>query len=139
MNEDDVEVRLDDILSALDELFDINESVPILVEGKKDIDALRSLGIKGVIISYNRGKTIMNTCEELALKYAEIIILTDWDRKGGILARELKRCLESSGVRPNSEYRARLAYLCKKEIKDVESLARYIRTLSGKAKRQTLR
>lgn len=35
----------------------MNESVPIIVEGEKDVDALRSLGMEGEILTIHSGKS----------------------------------------------------------------------------------
>ena len=134
MSESELKEQLEELRNAIDELIELNKTTPVIVEGKKDVESLRSLGIEGEIINYNSGKSIIATCESVAEKYNEIIILTDWDRKGGTLARELKRCLESLGIRTNTDIRARLAVLCRKDIKDVESLNRHFMSLSEKAR-----
>ena len=134
MGESEIKELLEDLRKTVDELIELNKTTPVIVEGKKDVESLRSLGIIREIINFNSGKSIVETCESIAEKYGSVIILTDWDRKGGTLARELKRCLQSVGVRVNTDIRARLAMLCKKDIKDVESLHRHMGALSEKAR-----
>jgi 5S rRNA maturation endonuclease (ribonuclease M5) len=132
MNEREAGEQLEELLDLLDDLAEQNQTVPIIVEGNKDIAALRSLGLSGFIIKINTGKTILETCEALAESRKDVIILTDWDRKGGMLARQLKDAFESAGARPNLEFRAKLAILCKKDIKDVESLPTFLVTLKNR-------
>ncbi|MDX1534551.1 MAG: hypothetical protein R3291_02910, partial [Thermoplasmata archaeon] len=60
-----------------------------------------------------------------------VLILTDWDRRGGQLSRLLREALAANDVRANTEIRARLARLCKKEVKDVEGLGRLVGRIRG--------
>jgi 5S rRNA maturation endonuclease (ribonuclease M5) len=126
------EERLEELTELIDELRMRNETAPILVEGDKDIRSLRALGIEGEILSINTGSSIFNFCEELSRKYSEVVILTDWDRKGGHLCRVLKEDLESNDVKYDDRIRARLAYLSRRDVKDVEGLAKLIENLRRK-------
>lgn len=107
---------------TLHEIADLNKKIPIIVEGEKDKAALRQIGMAGEIIVINCGFSIEILCEVVSRKYNEVIILTDWDKKGGVLARKLKDLLTANGTKYNDVLRARIASSCKKEIKDVESL-----------------
>ncbi len=118
-----------------DELDDASRMMPIIVEGLKDRMALRSLNVNGYVVILNDGESILNTCEKLAKKWGAAIIFTDWDQKGGQLARSLMDSLAICGVSYDTEYRANISRLVKKDIKDVESLPALIqrlRILSGK-------
>lgn len=117
------------ILELLQELEDLSEDTPVVVEGKKDIAALWSLGIRKNVVSLGRGLTVFAFCEKLAQESGSAIVLTDWDRKGGKLARMLKDAFEANGVKVNTDIRAKLVLLTKKDIKDIESLPTYIRRL----------
>ena len=125
-------ISLEEILDELDEASKI---MPIIVEGLKDRMALRSLNINGYVVILNDGESVLNTCEKLARKWGAAIIFTDWDHKGGQLARSLMESLAISGISCDTEYRASISRLVKKDIKDVEGLPKLIqrlRTLSGK-------
>ena len=113
------------ILEVVDELEHMNDEAPIVVEGLKDVEALKRMGIKRNVVSLGKGLTVFAFCERLALRSGYAIILTDWDRKGGRLARMLKDALEANGVKANLDLRARLVLLAKKDIKDIESLPKY--------------
>ena len=101
------------------------QGAAVIVEGRRDLQALRALGLPGPVIMASR-RPALDLAEEAARSYAQIILLTDWDRKGDEMCRTIERHLRSMGSRPDGEIRSRLRKLVKKEIKDVESLSQYI-------------
>ena len=121
--------RLAEVQQVLDELANraLNGAI-ILVEGKRDREALDLLGIKGEIIMTSQ-KTLFNLCEELARSGGDIIILTDWDERGEEVARQVQMFLEADGVRPDTTIRATIKPLVRKEINDVENLHKYMERL----------
>lgn len=129
----DLRELVESLTVALDDLADANRTAPILVEGENDVKALRTLGVQGDIIPLNRGTTVLSTCEAVAARAREAIVLTDWDARGGRLGRLLREGLAANGVRANTDLRARITVLCRKDIKDVESLPRYLERLSREA------
>lgn len=130
----DPKETLESLCEIMDELDKASRIMPIIVEGLKDRMALRSLGVNGHIIVMNDGNSILSTCENLAKEWSAAIIFTDWDQKGGELAHALEDSLHSCGVSYDSEYRASVSMLVKKDVKDVESLPalfRRLRVLTG--------
>ena len=123
------EERLDQILRVLEELEALSEEMPVIVEGLRDVEALQLLGVKKNIVSLSKGMSIFAFCESLSKEWNSVLILTDWDRKGGRLARKLREALMANGAKPVETVRTRLAYLVKKEVKDIESLPTYLRRL----------
>jgi len=115
----------EDLDRVLDDLIEKNRTAPIIVEGAYDRRALEQLGVLGDIRVLNRGNSVLALCETIAREYREAIILTDWDVRGGRIARHLRDALTASGVRYDDALRARLTILCRKDIKDVESLSRF--------------
>ncbi len=115
----------EDLERVLEDLIEKNRSVPVIVEGEYDRRALHELGVVGEIRVLNRGNSILALCEDLSRHHREAIILTDWDVRGGRLARNLRDALTANGIRYDDELRARLTILCRKDIKDVESLHRF--------------
>lgn len=103
----------------------------ILVEGKKDINALRSLGIVHIIIPVNKGLNTFDLVEMISrgevgemggpLK-GRIIILTDWDRKGGFLASRARKACLHLDVPFELDHRKEIAFLLSKWIHDIESI-----------------
>ncbi len=72
------------------------QGVPITVEGIKDITALRGLGLVGPIHALS-GHNIVSLADALA-DSKTLLILFDFDRRGGQLTRQLSAQLEGRGV-----------------------------------------
>ncbi|MDW7731407.1 MAG: hypothetical protein SCH66_03135 [Methanolobus sp.] len=120
--------RLENIEEIIDELLQLaEEGTVIIVEGKRDVRSLNSLGIKGHL-EIATHHPISNFCEEIVNRNSgkNIIILTDWDRRGNILMSNLTKHFHSLGVNPDVRIRERLMSIVQKEIKDVESLHTYV-------------
>ena len=118
--------RLAEVQQVIDELANrALNGATILVEGKRDREALDLLGIKGEIIMTSQ-KTVFNLCEELARSGGDIIIMTDWDERGEEVARQVQIFLEADGVRADTTIRATIKPLVRKEINDVENLHKYM-------------
>lgn len=114
---------LEELLAALIEAS--GQGAATIVEGRRDLLALRALGLVGPVIMASR-RSALELAEDAARSYREIIILTDWDRKGDEMARIIEQHLWSVGSRPDGEIRSRIKKLVRKEIKDVESLNHYM-------------
>jgi 5S rRNA maturation endonuclease (ribonuclease M5) len=127
----DYKKTLEDLEKILVDLQEENKKIPIIVEGEKDIVALRKLGIDGKIISVNLGVSLTNFCDKLADEFKDIIILTDWDRRGGYLCHTIKRNLEGR-VNCNIHYRELFARNAM--IRTVEGLPSWIETIKDKLK-----
>lgn len=123
------EERLEELEKVLSELQELSENTPVIVEGLRDIAALRRMGITENVISLAKGSSIFTFSEKLARTADRAVILTDWDRKGGQLARMLREALMANGVTFNDKIRTKLVILSKKEIKDIESLPTFIERL----------
>jgi 5S rRNA maturation endonuclease (ribonuclease M5) len=88
--------KMADVIAAIIELS--SNGIPILVEGKRDEEALKELGIKGSIIRVRQyRKKIFELGEELS-SYRSVIVLTDFDKEGEVLAVEIERQLHLWGV-----------------------------------------
>ncbi|MCI0496898.1 MAG: topoisomerase [Thermoplasmata archaeon] len=114
--------RLEALLRVLDDLVEASRSSPVLVEGDRDVVALRSLGVEGEVLVINRGVSLVQLADEVARHHRAVVLLTDWDRKGGILARRLRELLEILSVRVDIDIRRRLARLSHGEVRTVEAL-----------------
>ena len=122
-----------DLRRALEDLAEKNHQAPIIVEGEYDKRSLRALGVTGDIQMINRGSTIFGLCESIAASHRAAIILTDWDVRGGRLARQLRDALSANSVRYDEEIRARLTRMCRKDITDVESLHAFVERVAEHA------
>ena len=124
------QIRLDAFNRILDSLNDLDS--PVVVEGHSDTLALRSLGYHGSVIELNDGKSVLSTVEKLAQKLGTsgiFVIMTDWDRTGGRLAKQLKEYGESSDLVPNLRIRRDLSVICSKDITCIEELPTMIKSL----------
>ena len=131
-----LEKRLEKVEKIIESLKILNQDYPVIVEGKKDEHTLRSLGLNGTIIKIVG--PISKLCEQISKEYKKVILLTDWDKKGGSICRNLKNYLNANSVKYDDRVRAEIALLCKKEIKDVESLFTYIKNLRRKCRKRNL-
>jgi dTMP kinase len=104
----------------------------------RDVAALKKMGITKNVMPLNKGKSVFSFCEDLSKIANAAIVLTDWDRRGGQLARMLKEGLVANGVRVNDRVRTQIVILSKKEIKDMESMPTFIERLKAMAVSQRL-
>lgn len=86
------------VIKQIFETLESNDIVPIIVEGRMDVVALRKIGFRGKIIHLPKNQTIVSFSHSLSI-YDSVILLMDWDRKGKRLTSLLSRSLESEGVR----------------------------------------
>jgi len=110
------------------------KGTPIMVEGKKDVDALRALGVEGTLISVKTGgKSFLAAVSEIEqMGTSEVILFLDFDRRGKEGTKRLKQSLERAKIKPNTKFWRALSVLVGKEIQCVESLTAYLRTLHTK-------
>lgn len=118
--------KLEELILGLQTLA--GKGAIIVVEGRKDVDSLRLLGINGEIKLASQ-TPLLEFTEMLSKSGEEIILLTDWDKKGGIVARKIIQHLLFYGIMPNIEFRSKIRALVKKRIKDVEGLNNYVNKL----------
>jgi 5S rRNA maturation endonuclease (ribonuclease M5) len=123
---------LEKLERVIHELAEESARTPIIVEGRNDREALRKLGIGGEVFVVNGHHTIFEMCEEISRKHKRVIVLTDWDRKGGQICHSLLQGFQSNGVKVDEYVRATLSSLSAGEIKDVESLPNLIERLRSK-------
>jgi 5S rRNA maturation endonuclease (ribonuclease M5) len=115
---------------VLDNLTEVNASVPIIVEGKRDVSALRKLGVDGEIITLHRGINLYEFCADISQRFQKVILLLDWDEKGTHLTDTVSSHLRGH-CEEFSNFRAILRLLCQKEIRDIEGLPKLLKRLEG--------
>ncbi|MEM2914243.1 MAG: hypothetical protein QXH91_02410 [Candidatus Bathyarchaeia archaeon] len=109
------------------------EGAIILVEGLKDAKALRRIGITGKIsCTKNIRIPLYDYLQEYVNSKNEIIVLTDFDRRGVQLASKMTNYLEKSGKPVNIKFWLELRGFITRDIKDVEGLASYVKTIQRK-------
>jgi 5S rRNA maturation endonuclease (ribonuclease M5) len=124
------------ILNALAE--ESAKGKPIIAEGKKDVDALRALGVVGVVLTVKTGgKSFLDAVSEIEqMGASEVIFFLDFDRRGKEGTKRLKQSLERAKIKPNVKFWRELSALVGKEIQCVESLTAYLKTLRTKVSAQ---
>ena len=125
----DYKESLEKLEKIILELREANKTIPIIVEGEKDVEALHKLGINGMIISINKGFSLTDFCDKIADEFKEAIILTDWDRRGGYLCHTIKKNLEG---RVNCNIYYREVFAKNSMIRTIEGLPSWIETIKGK-------
>ncbi|NIM44296.1 MAG: toprim domain-containing protein, partial [Nitrososphaeria archaeon] len=121
--------RLLDKLAA-----DVSRGTPVIVEGKKDARALKELGVAGdIIYAKTSGKTFLDVLGEVEKREKnEVILLMDFDRRGKRWTRRLAKHLERMKIKPNLVFWRGLSSLVGGDVKDIEGLSTYFRTLETK-------
>ncbi|HEX9816646.1 MAG TPA: topoisomerase [Candidatus Thermoplasmatota archaeon] len=107
-----------------------NFHTPVLVEGLRDEQALRRLGLEGEIIIYNSGQTLGATADALARTHKRLILLLDWDRTGGHL---VKRFLEHVHAQLELDLTYRKEFSIVSQVKSVEDLPAAVRLIEDRA------
>jgi len=110
----------------------------IIVEGKKDVEALRVLGVEGAVLTVKTGgKSFLGVVSEIEqMGASEVILFLDFDRRGKEGTKRLKQSLERAKIKPNTKLWRALSALVGKEIQCVESLTAYLNTLRAKVSAQ---
>jgi 5S rRNA maturation endonuclease (ribonuclease M5) len=122
--------RAERLKSVVEALYEINKNIPIIVEGKKDVTALRRLGLVGEIITLHNGKNLYDFCVDIEEKFHRVIILLDWDKKGDNLNKALTENLKGYWEEFSS-FREIIKLLCQKDINDIEGIPKLLRRLEG--------
>lgn len=115
----------------MEELQDCAEQgMPLLIEGKKDEEALRELGINGNFIKVSGTPLkLFEIAEKATASSSKIIILTDFDKKGNLLARKLSEDIQRLGYNPDLQIRRKIMGITRRYIKDIEGLPRHLQQL----------
>ncbi len=126
------EEKIQRIIAALTE--ESAKGKPIIVEGKKDAQALRELGVNGKILTVKTGgkSFIEATAEIEKLGAREVILLLDFDRRGKEGTERLQQNLERAKIKANTRFWRELQALVGREIQCIESLTSYLKTLQEK-------
>jgi len=130
--------RLEKIQKVLDKLSILARDHTILIEGHKDKRALDSLGVIASDIFFVQADGgPMKAAEYVFGNSKKAVILTDWDKKGELIAYELSVQLKDMGIEVDTSIRSELIDLCICYIKDVESLDSLVKRLHNKVRGPT--
>ena len=92
----------------------------VIVEGRRDVAALKTLGVRKVLCLNHR--PIYKVAEDAAAKSRKVIILTDLDREGKKIYGKIKTQLQALGVEVDNYFREFL--LRKTKLRQIEGLRR---------------
>lgn len=98
-----------------------------VVEGKKDIASLNSLGFQKVYQIHQTGVSLSERIEEIVSHIARkdvVCILTDFDKKGKQLYLIIKKEMQALGVRLDSSFRN----ILRSHISHIEGLKSFVET-----------
>jgi len=103
------------------------EGCSILVEGPRDARALRRLGCRGNVVTVSsvvrRGNVVFG-------EDRKVVILTDLDREGAVLASRYVRRLSHEGLKTSLHERQRLKSASRGVFLHIENLSRFARESS---------
>ena len=96
----------------------------IVVEGKRDEDALKKLGYTGKICQFHSFKGLIKFADNMP-KYKNLVLLLDSDRKGRYLTKRIISQLQHR-MTIDLSYRKELTAITKGRVKNVEDLTMYV-------------
>lgn len=116
--------RLEKLRELREFVNQINSESPtdslILVEGKRDLEALSYLGCSGNIRVYHNYKNIVNLVDNFRNKYKKLILLLDLDNSGETMTRKISMLLNQRYI--DNYYRYRILKITQGKIRTVEEL-----------------
>jgi len=135
-----LEKRTEKILQLLEKLEkESAKGIPIIVEGKNDVNALQRLNVKGdIILAKTSGKSLLDVLSEIErTEKREVVLLMDFDKRGREWTKRLTQHLERMRIKPNSIFWRELLGLVGRDVKDIEGLATYMETVRKKCRGQS--
>ena len=94
----------------------------VLVEGKRDAEAVRGLGYRGGLATVSSVGRLGAAAFAPARK---VVILTDLDREGRTLASRYIKLLSHEGIRTSLSERRRLRVSSRGTFRHIENLSRF--------------
>ena len=110
--------------------------VPIVVEGRRDREALSKLAVQGVILSLKGAGQSKSHFLDSLHEFRDIILLTDFDAKGIELRQWLYQELTTRGIRAEDLTWRRIKSLAGTEVRSVEELPTFLRSMEAKSRGQ---
>lgn len=104
------------------------KGIPIIVEGRKDLSALRKLGVDGSVVCIKSSAKVLTDILD-DMKGEEVTLFVDFDESGVSLAKDITRYLEGRGVKVDSVFWREVRSLVRKDVKDVEGVPSYLEKL----------
>jgi 5S rRNA maturation endonuclease (ribonuclease M5) len=104
--------------------YEAEKGAVIVVEGPRDRESLRSMGISGKILCLQSSRRNTLGFAEQLEDERSVIVLMDFDREGVFLANRLSRVLNSRKTHSNLVLWRELRALTRSELRSIEELPR---------------
>jgi len=117
---DEVKANVSDLVRDLNHLSEAGWSV--LVEGQRDATALKKIGFRGTIASVF---SVKRSGMKAFAGSKKVVILTDLDREGAVLASRYVKMLTHEGMQVSLAERRRLKHASHGVFLHVENLSRF--------------
>ncbi|MGA3404864.1 MAG: toprim domain-containing protein [Candidatus Bathyarchaeia archaeon] len=126
-------VRLERFRQLIERVaFESSNGSTIIVEGQKDRESLRKMGITGPIECLQSSRQSPVGFVESLGDAKRIIVLTDFDREGISLAKKLSRTLIAHSLHVNLVLWKNLRELTRSDVRSIEELPKYLERLQNK-------
>jgi len=133
-------VRLERFQQLIDQVaYESANGSTIIVEGQKDRESLRRIGVTGPIYCIQSSRQNALGFVETLSHEKRILILTDFDREGISLAKKLTRNLNAHKVHVNLVLWKSLRELTRSHVRSIEELPKYLERLRNEANNPTRR
>src|SRR6188472_3134755 len=99
----------------------------ILVEGKRDLEALSYLGCSGNIQIYHNYKGIVDLADNFRIRYKKLILLLDLDDTGKIMTRKISHLLNQRYI--DNYYRNKIIKITQGKIRTIEELKSFYNSM----------
>ena len=99
----------------------------ILVEGKRDLEALSYLGCSGNIQAYHNYKSIVDLADNFRVNYKKLILLLDLDDTGRIMTRKISHLLNQRYI--DNYYRNKIIRITRGKIRTIEELRSFYNSM----------
>lgn len=101
----------------------------IVVEGKRDVNALASVGFKGNVVTLNNFRGINRLVDNLE-RAGKVILMLDMDHKGKYLTHKILTLLQYKGKNVDLFYKKTLSEITKGKVRHIEEIVIYAKYIS---------
>ena len=115
-------ILIDYLMKIIDDLNKEEETI-LIVEGKKDIKALRNFGFKGKILEYRQLLEFLHK-EKNTKKF---ILLVDFDQEGKKICKKLYNLLSVKGYKVDLYYWRKISEFKKYGLYEIEDIYTYLK------------
>ncbi len=114
--------EIDDIRCFIEQL-NLQRDTAVVVEGKRDSNALKRLGFTGIVLEFHHFNGLIKFADHAA-RYDNLIMLLDGDRKGRYLTGRLIENL-SRRTKVDLSFKKKLVSITKGKVRFIEQMISY--------------